>query len=61
MGLYALGQQTGTGDIARGELMRYMMEAAWYPTALLFQAKVRSGWQRMRFRPTLRWRTETSA
>jgi hypothetical protein len=35
MGLYALGQQTGTGDIARGELMRYMMEAAWYPTALL--------------------------
>jgi hypothetical protein len=35
MGLIALTHQTGTGDIARGELMRYMMEAAWYPTALL--------------------------
>jgi hypothetical protein len=35
MGLFALTHQTGTGDIARGELMRYMMEAAWYPTALL--------------------------
>jgi hypothetical protein len=34
-GLFALTQQHGTGDIARGELMRYMMEAAWYPTALL--------------------------
>jgi hypothetical protein len=35
MGLFSLTQQNGTGDIARGELMRYMMEAAWYPTALL--------------------------
>jgi hypothetical protein len=35
MGLFALAHQTGTGDIARGELMRYMMEAVWYPTALL--------------------------
>jgi hypothetical protein len=35
MGLFALTHQTGTGDIARGELMRYMMEAAWYPTAML--------------------------
>jgi hypothetical protein len=34
-GLFALTHQSGTGDIARGELMRYMMEAAWYPTALL--------------------------
>jgi hypothetical protein len=34
-GLFALTHQTGNGDIARGELMRYMMEAAWYPTALL--------------------------
>jgi len=35
LGLFSLTQQNGTGDIARGELMRYMMEAAWYPTALL--------------------------
>jgi hypothetical protein len=34
-GLFSLTHQHGTGDIARGELMRYMMEAAWYPTALL--------------------------
>jgi hypothetical protein len=35
LGLFSLTNQRGTGDIARGELMRYMMEAAWYPTALL--------------------------
>ncbi len=35
LGLFSLTHQHGTGDIARGELMRYMMEAAWYPTALL--------------------------
>jgi hypothetical protein len=35
LGLFSLTKQRGTGDIARGELMRYMMEAAWYPTALL--------------------------
>ena len=35
LGLISLTHQSGTGDIARGELMRYMMEAAWYPTALL--------------------------
>jgi hypothetical protein len=35
MGLFSITHQHGTGDIARGELMRYMMEAAWYPTALL--------------------------
>ncbi|MFN0186144.1 MAG: DUF6920 family protein [Aquabacterium sp.] len=30
-GLFSLTSQHGTGDIARGELMRYMMEAAWLP------------------------------
>jgi hypothetical protein len=35
LGLLSLTQQSGGGEIARGELMRYMMEAAWYPTALL--------------------------
>ena len=35
MGVFSLTNQHGPGDIARGELMRFMMEAAWYPTALL--------------------------
>jgi len=35
LGLFSLTHQHGTDDIARGELMRYMMEAVWYPTALL--------------------------
>ena len=35
MGLYALADLRGEGEIARGELMRYFAEAAWYPTALL--------------------------
>jgi hypothetical protein len=35
LGLFSLTHQNGSGDIARGELMRYMMEATWYPTALL--------------------------
>jgi hypothetical protein len=35
LGLFSLTNQRGTGDIARGELMRYLMEAAWYPTSLL--------------------------
>ncbi len=35
LGLYALADVEGSGDIALGELMRYFAEAAWYPTALL--------------------------
>lgn len=35
LGLFSLTHQHGSGDIARSELMRYMMEAVWYPTALL--------------------------
>ena len=35
LGVYSLMSQHGTGDIARGELMRFMLETAWYPTALL--------------------------
>jgi len=35
MGLYPLADVHGEGEIARGELMRYFAEAAWYPTALL--------------------------
>lgn len=35
LGLFSLTNQHGRGDIARGELMRYMLESVWYPTALL--------------------------
>lgn len=34
-GLFKLTELRGTGDIAEGEAMRYLAEAAWYPTALL--------------------------
>ena len=35
LGLVPLADLQGGGDLARGELMRYFVEAAWYPTALL--------------------------
>ena len=35
LGLFALTELRGGGDIAFGELMRFVAEAAWYPTALL--------------------------
>jgi hypothetical protein len=35
LGVFSLTNQHGTGDMARGELMRFMLETAWYPTALL--------------------------
>ena len=35
LGVFSLTNQHGSGDIALGELMRFMMEAVWYPTALL--------------------------
>jgi hypothetical protein len=35
LGVLTLARRSGTGELAQGELMRYMMEAAWYPTALL--------------------------
>ncbi len=35
LGLFTLMDLRGTGEVARGELMRYLAEAAWYPTALL--------------------------
>lgn len=34
-GLVPMAKQRDTGDLARGELMRFLAEAAWYPTALL--------------------------
>ena len=34
-GLFTVAEVRGAGEIARGELMRYLAEAAWYPTALL--------------------------
>lgn len=35
LGLFTVAQVQGGGEIARGELMRWFAEAAWYPTALL--------------------------
>lgn len=35
LGVFSLARQRGRGDIARGELMRFLAETAWYPTALL--------------------------
>jgi hypothetical protein len=35
LGVFSLANLRGQGDVARGELMRYFAEAAWYPTALL--------------------------
>ncbi len=35
LGLFTVAQLQGDGEIARGELMRYLAEMPWYPTALL--------------------------
>lgn len=40
-GLITLVDLQGKGEIARGELMRFFAEAAWYPTALLPSQGVR--------------------
>lgn len=41
LGLFSLADLRGGGEIARGELMRFVAEAAWYPTALLPSQGVR--------------------
>jgi hypothetical protein len=41
LGLFAVADVRGTGEIARGEFIRYFAEAAWYPTALLPSQGVR--------------------
>jgi hypothetical protein len=41
LGLFTLIDMRGTGEVARGELMRFFAEAAWYPTALLPSQGVR--------------------
>ena len=41
MGLFSVANVEGDGEIARGELMRFFAEAAWYPTALLPSQGVR--------------------
>lgn len=35
VGLFTVADSQGTGEIARGEFMRYLAESPWYPTALL--------------------------
>jgi len=39
-GLVSLAHLRGTPEIAQGELMRFLAEAAWYPTALLPSQRV---------------------
>lgn len=41
LGLFTVARVQGGGEIARGELMRYFAEMAWYPTALLPSQGVR--------------------
>lgn len=41
LGLFTLVDLRGTREVAEGELMRYVAEAAWYPTALLPSQGVR--------------------
>jgi hypothetical protein len=41
LGLFTLIDLRGGGDVAKGELMRFFAEAAWYPTALLPSQGVR--------------------
>lgn len=43
MGIVTVAATEGRGDIARGELMRFLAEAAWYPTALLPSERLRWG------------------
>ncbi|WP_428504644.1 DUF6920 family protein [Roseateles sp.] len=40
-GWFTVARAKGTGEIARGEFMRYVAEAPWYPTALLPSQGVR--------------------
>ncbi|MEO5621099.1 MAG: DUF6544 family protein [Cypionkella sp.] len=35
LGLFPMGEVQGTGETARGELMRWLAEGVWYPTVLL--------------------------
>jgi hypothetical protein len=35
LGLLAVAHERGRGELARGELLRFLAETAWYPTALL--------------------------
>lgn len=41
LGLFTVAAVQGGGEIARGEMMRYFAEMAWYPTALLPSQGVR--------------------
>ena len=41
LGLFTVAGVSGDGEIARGEFMRFLAEAAWYPTALLPSQGVR--------------------
>ena len=52
-GLVSLANLRGTAEIAQGELMRFLAEAAWYPTALLPTQGACNGKQWTTSRPRL--------
>jgi hypothetical protein len=56
-GLFSLVNLRGTGDVAKGELMRFFAEAAWYPIALLPSQGVR--WEKVDDH-SARWRATYS-
>ncbi len=56
-GLFSLVNLLGTGDVAKGELMRFFAEAAWYPIALLPSQGVR--WEKVDDH-SARWRATYS-
>ena len=41
LGVFTVSDMRGSGEVAKGELMRFFAEAAWYPTALLPSQDVR--------------------
>jgi hypothetical protein len=45
LGLVPLANQRGGGELARGELMRFLAEAVWWPTALVPQAGAGVRWE----------------
>ena len=59
LGLFTVVDMSGTREVDEGELMRFLAEAAWYPTALC-PARACAGRQSTIIRPMPRWRRVTS-
>jgi hypothetical protein len=59
LGLFTVVDMSGTREVDEGELMRFLAEAAWYPTALC-PARACAGRQSTIIRPMPLWRRATS-